>query len=399
MQISSITLIISLLIISLSLYLFSNPFFVYVQAQEGLNEFVDSFYPVKLQFPSDWSFEELHVPLGETDRVIQIANFFPPDNNYVYIKLFIDNHPVNGDLNYYVQDTISSYTKNLQDFQLQKSETFDKTYQITFTFLDDEQNVVQRAEYGFYNTDFVYYIELTSPIDQFDYYFENFQNIVSSISLDNFKTKSLPNTESTSESQTQDPSVPATINQNQQYQGKTTKLGVNLKSYENPYFGIMNLKLPVDWITSENKTTLKISPLDDKTAENAQIMLNSYYYDGRSLQDILKDYYNTNIGYITESRPVTINSKYNGHLFTLTSYYQGTNIPFDKRLVIFISPPPSPIPTTTSDNSYYYVIEYFSYAKTFEKYLSSAISIIKSIKFGNPVDSANIKGFIKSSPL
>ncbi len=179
----------------------------------------------------------------------------------------------------------------------------------------------------------------------------------------------------------------------QEYQGKTTKLGLNLKAYENPYFGIMNIKLPTNWLTSENQTTLKISPSEDKIEQNAQILLNSYYFDGRTMEDILTDFYNRNLGFITESRPITLNSKYESHLFTLTSYYQGTNIPFDKRLVIFIASP------TTSENTYYYVIEYFSSAKTFEKYLSSAISIIKSITFGNPVEKANIKGFIKSSPL
>jgi len=360
-------------------------------SQEETIEYADTVYPVKLHYPSDWYVDELHTPLGETDRVIQIANFYPSNNDPVIIRLLIDNIPGTNDIDSYVQHTISSYTNNHYDFKLIDSDIVDQTYQMTYTFLDEHQNQIKNTEYAFYNNNFVYYVEFSSPIDQYNHYYDYFQNLLFSISFENNQTSNI-STDSISIQQKPEQQKDIETS-NLAYQGKTTKLGINLKAYENPYFGIMSLKLPSNWVTSENQTTLKISPSDDRIEERVEILLNSYYFDGRSMSDILTDFYNANLGYITESRPVTVNSKYDGHLFTLTSYYQGTNIPFDKRLVIFISPPNS------SDNSYYYLIEYFSNAKTFEKYLSSAISIIKSVTFGSPVENEHIKRFIKSSPL
>lgn len=378
------------MILSISLFATSKIVIPDIKAQQEL-DYIDSVYPIKLEYPSDWYYQEVHSQLGETDRIIEIANFFPSDDDFVIIRLLIDTIPGTNDLDSYVQDTISSYKGNLHDFELLESKVFDESYQITYTFLDEEQNIMKRTEYAFFNDNFVYYVELSSPIESYEFFSNNFKDMTSSISFDSPKTKNLLYHETTSDSNKLKKSIPDAIKQ--EYQGKTTKLGLNLKAYENPYFGIMNIKLPTNWLTSENQTTLKISPSEDKIEQNAQILLNSYYFDGRTMEDILTDFYNRNLGFITESRPITLNSKYESHLFTLTSYYQGTNIPFDKRLVIFIASP------TTSENTYYYVIEYFSSAKTFEKYLSSAISIIKSITFGNPVENANIKGFIKSSPL
>ncbi|HZD35902.1 MAG TPA: PsbP-related protein [Nitrososphaeraceae archaeon] len=248
-------------------------------AAESFLPYNNSEYGIKINYPSDWSYQEVQAPSDAT--IIPILNMFPPisdDPDAVsFLEIGLEELETPFSIDEYSRSIINGYRESRLNFDLVSSSTDDTlsglpAYEIVFTdsangtdrkimevgALDSDNN---RVYYLLFNTEESRYEQfvpaLESMIDSFQLSSISKDNIIARNISDNMQDGSTINATTTTTTQSSSPPSPDTIENN------------NVLLYENSSYGI-SVQYPATWIQfhpisdPESRTTFitQFEPID-----------------------------------------------------------------------------------------------------------------------------------------
>jgi len=170
----------------------------------------NSEYGIRLNYPSDWSYQE-EVQASTNATVIPIVNMFPPisddPNAVTFLEIGVEELQNPFTIDEYSRSVINGYRESRQNFDLVSSNT-DGTlsglpaYEIVFT---DSANGTDRRtmEVGALdsNNNRVYYLLFNTEESRYDLFVPSLESIIDSFQLENIIDRSI-NSDSTQDSST-----------------------------------------------------------------------------------------------------------------------------------------------------------------------------------------------------
>jgi tetratricopeptide (TPR) repeat protein len=167
-----------------------------ITTTSDLTTYENSTYGVKIQYPSDWSIDE--VDPDPEDRATHVVTFWAPyetpeDTYQERVSLLIDNIPYRADLAEYLQESINAYKVN-EDFEIVESNPDAKlagnpAYLLTYTWTTEPENEdelsynLQTMEIGTIIENKGYYITYNAEEDAYSDYLPTIQNMIDSFEI------------------------------------------------------------------------------------------------------------------------------------------------------------------------------------------------------------------------
>ena len=240
----------------------------------SLLQYNNSEYGIRVNYPSDWSYQELETPTNAA--VVPIVNIFPPisdDPNAVsFLQIGIEDLASPFSIDEYSRSIINGYRESRSDFDLVSSNIDDMisglpAYEVVFT---DSANGTDRKimEVGALDSDNnrVYYLLFNTEESRYDLFVPTLESIISSFQLGSVSEENMVDTgdgvmspDNTTQSVTDVPpsasesselSSPESIPQNDSNLSSSLSSAViesnDILLYENSSYGI-SLFYPTRW--------------------------------------------------------------------------------------------------------------------------------------------------------
>lgn len=341
------------------------------------NHYVNSTWGFELEYPIDWEVDTKDGAEG-SDRYTQLVTFYSPLENdddvwRDYILIAHDKIPSQTDLNSYLNEAVDLYGSG-EGFQLISS-SMDGTlsglpaYELTFTERASEPAPpvdLKTIETAAIVGGEAYYIRYTAETNSYSDYLPVFNEVISSFKLTG---AGVGNTEETTTENT----IAGTEGIAKEYQGLSSPAGAGLLSYENQFFGIRKLVYPDGWSIIENETSIQISsPSKTKDVSTPSLYITIYLADNRTIEDVATDnfrYYSSNPDLFTiiEAKPIKLKGGQPAHLEVLAFEGMPAGTIYKALTVLVVK------------NNLLYITEYIAEDEQYQKYLSTAVNMIKSL--------------------
>ena len=351
------------------------------------NHYVNSTWGFELEYPIDWEVDTKDGAEG-SDRYTQLVTFYSPLENdddvwRDYILIAHDKIPSQTDLNSYLNEAVDLYGSG-EGFQLISS-SMDGTlsglsaYELTFTERASEPAPsvdLKTTEIAAIVGGEAYYIRYTAETNSYSDYLPVFNEVISSFKLTG---AGVGNTEETISENT----IAGTEGIAKEYQGLSSPAGAGLLSYENQFFGIRKLVYPDGWSIIENETSIQISsPSKTKDVSTPSLYITIYLADNRTTEDVATDnfrYYSSNPDLFTiiEAKPIKLKGGQPAHLEVLAFEGMPPGTIYKALTVLVVK------------NNLLYITEYIAEDEQYQKYLSTAVNMIKSLDLSSTSEVQN----------
>lgn len=211
----------------------------------------NSEYGIRMNYPSDWSYQEAQAP---TDAAIfPIVRMFPPisddPNAVTFLEIGIEDLGNPFSIDEYSRSTINAYRESRQNFDLVSSNTEDTlsglpAYELVFT---DSANGTDRKlmEVGALDSDNnrVYYLLFNTEESRYDLFVPALESIIDSFQLSSVDGSTINATTAPSSLLPSSPAVPDSISQNDTDISSSLSSATDIESddillYENSSYGI-----------------------------------------------------------------------------------------------------------------------------------------------------------------
>ncbi len=219
----------------------------------------NSEYGIRMNYPSDWSYQEAQPP---TDvAIFPIVRMFPPisddPNAVTFLEIGIEDLGNPFSIDEYSRSTINAYRESRQNFDLVSSNTEDTlsglpAYELVFT---DSANGTDRKliEVGALDSDNnrVYYLLFNTEESRYDLFVPALESIIDSFQLASVNGSTINATTAPSSLLPTSPAVADSISQNDTNISSTLPSATDIESddillYENSSYGISVL-YPASW--------------------------------------------------------------------------------------------------------------------------------------------------------
>ena len=219
----------------------------------------NSDYGIKLDYPSDWSYQEVQVPSNAT--IYPIVHVFPPitddPNAVTFLEIGIEELESPFSIDEYSRSTINAYRESRQNFDLVSSNTEETlsglpAYELVFT---DSANGTDRKlmEVGALDSDNnrVYYLLFNTKESRYDLFVPDLESIIDSFQLSSVDGSTINASAAPSSLLPSSPVVPDSVSQNDTDISSTLPSATDIESddillYENSSYGISVL-YPTSW--------------------------------------------------------------------------------------------------------------------------------------------------------
>ena len=230
----------------------------------------NSEYGIRMNYPSDWSYQEVQAPTDAT--IIPIVNMFPPisddPNAVTFLQIGIEELETPFSIDEYSRSIINGYRESRLNFDLVSSNTGNTlsglpTYEIVFT---DSANGTDRKlmEVGALDSDNnkVYYLLFNTEESRYDLFVPALESMIDSFQLSSIGEVSVingnVNNDTISNGTTQDGSTTTTtttvpslsMSQNNTDISSSSIQSNDMLVYENSTYGI-SLLYPATWKYSD----------------------------------------------------------------------------------------------------------------------------------------------------
>lgn len=230
----------------------------------------NSEYGIRMNYPSDWSYQEVQAPTDAT--IIPIVNMFPPisddPNAVTFLQIGIEELETPFSIDEYSRSIINGYRESRLNFDLVSSNTGNSlsglpTYEIVFT---DSANGTDRKlmEVGALDSDNnrVYYLLFNTEESRYDLFVPALESMIDSFQLSSIGEVSVisgnVNNDTISNGTTQDGSATTTTTTVPSLSMSQNNTDISLSSiqsndmlvYENSTYGI-SLLYPTTWKYSD----------------------------------------------------------------------------------------------------------------------------------------------------
>jgi hypothetical protein len=219
----------------------------------------NSEYGIRMNYPSDWSYQEAQAPTNAA--IFPIVRMFPPisddPNAVTFLEIGIEDLGNPFSIDEYSRSTINAYRESRQNFDLVSSNTEDTlsglpAYELVFT---DSANGTDRKlmEVGALDSDNnrVYYLLFNTEESRYDLFVPALESIIDSFQLASVDGSTINATTAPSSLLPSSSAVPDSISQNDTDISSSLSSATDIESddillYENSSYGISVL-YPASW--------------------------------------------------------------------------------------------------------------------------------------------------------